>query len=402
MDFDKRENRFDYTNNNSNKTGIVKIIIAAMIGSLIGALIMTVVAPYYIYGTIIPWPDQVVKMDNSNYDLPEPVNASLDYTDTEDGSITQVAESVGPAVVGVVNRGMASDWFGNTTMTELGSGSGFIIDPSGLIVTNEHVITNAKEIYVNLSSGAQIEAEIVGVDEWSDIAVLQIDLQDLPENSRSLPYVTFGDSSKVRVGQTAIAIGNPLGLEFARTVTAGIISAVDRVVNVEDRQYSLIQTDAAINAGNSGGPLLDIKGNVIGINQIKISSTGVEGLGFAIPSDQAKPIIEQLIEFGEVIRPYLGVKGLPMNVRYATYLNSKVDYGIYIDEIIKDSPAEKAGIKSGDIIIGMNGEKITSFTELQRILYGHDEGDTVEIEVYRISEDEYITFDVELEVSISS
>ena len=402
MDFDRRENHFDYSNNNSNKTGLAKIVIAALIGGVIGALIMTVVAPYYIYGTLLPWPQEAMQLDNSNYALPEPVNASLDYTNIESGSITQVAESVGPAVVGVVNRGLASDWFGNTTMTELGSGSGFIIDPSGLIVTNEHVITNASEIYVNLSSGAQIKAEIVGADEWSDIAVLQIDLNDLPESSRTLPYVTFGDSSKVRVGQTAIAIGNPLGLEFARTVTAGIISAVDRVVNVEDRQYSLIQTDAAINAGNSGGPLLDIKGNVIGINQIKISSTWVEGLGFAIPSNQAKPIIEQLIQFGEVIRPYLGIKGLPMNVRYATYLNSKVDYGIYIDEIIANSPAQKAGLQSGDIIVEMNEQTIVSFTELQRILYGHDDGDIVEIKVYRIDEDEYITFEVELETLITS
>lgn len=398
MDFDRRENRFDHINNDSNKTGIWKIIIAALIGGIIGALIMTFVAPYYIYGNIIPWNEQAMNSDISNYILPEPVNASLDYTNIDSGSIIQVAESVGPTVVGVVNRGLASDWFGNTTMTELGSGSGFIIDPSGLIVTNEHVIKNATEIYVNLASGAQIEAEIVGVDEWSDLAVLKINLMDLPENCRTLPYVTFGDSKKVRVGQTAIAIGNPLGMDFARTVTAGIISAVDRVVNVDDRQYSLIQTDAAINAGNSGGPLLDIKGNVIGINQIKISSAGIEGLGFAIPANQAKPIIEQLIKYGEVIRPHLGIRGLPMNARYAEYLNSKVNYGVYVDEIISGSPAEKAGIKSHDIITEMDGEKITSLTELQRIMYNYGAGDTVEVEVYRIDEDKYITFEVTLEI----
>jgi serine protease Do len=397
MDFNRRENRLDYLNGESSKNGVGKIILAAIIGGLIGALLMAVIAPYYLYGNIIPWPEHSVQVGTTNYNLPEPVTASIDYAKLEAGDITTVAETVGPAVVGVINIGLATDWFGNTTMTELGSGSGFIIDASGLIVTNEHVIKNAREVYVNLSSGAQIKAEIIGEDEWSDLAVLQIDLNDLPEESRDLPYVTFGNSGDIRVGQTVVAIGNPLGMEFARTVTAGIISAVDRIVNVGDRQYSLIQTDAAINSGNSGGPLLNLAGNVIGINQVKISSAGIEGLGFAIPSDQAKPIIEQLIRYGEVIRPYLGIKGLPMNTRYALYLDSEVSQGIYVDEVVLDSPAAKAGLQKNDIITAINGESLVTFTDMQRILYKHSSGDIIELEVFRISEKEYLTIDVELE-----
>ncbi len=398
MDFNRRENRLDYYNGENNKSnGIGKIVLAAIIGGLIGALLMAVIAPYYLYGNIIPWPEQAGSLSYSNYTLPEPVTASIDYSKLEPGDITVVAETVGPAVVGVINIGLATDWFGNTTMTELGSGSGFIIDPSGLIVTNEHVISNAREIYVNLSSGAQIKAQVVGEDEWSDLAVLKIDLNDLPEESRDLPYITFGNSGEIRVGQTVIAIGNPLGMEFARTVTAGIVSAVDRIVNVGDRQYSLVQTDAAINSGNSGGPLLNLAGDVIGINQVKIASAGIEGLGFAIPSDQAKPIIEQLIEYGEVIRPYLGIKGLPMNTRYAIYLNSSVDRGIYVDEVIVDSPAYKSGLQHNDIIVSINDQNLVTFTDLQRILYRHSSGDTIELEVYRIEDDEFLTLEVKLE-----
>ncbi len=409
MDFDRRGYSFDYSDPppRSPRVNYAIVLLVALMGGLLGGAAMAYFAPQYLYGKVLPWPENMNNPQNVVYELPR----SLDYTDSEDASvkhvvitenlenrITAVAETVGPAVVGVANRGLVTDWFGNTSMADLGSGSGLIIDPQGLIVTNHHVIAKATEVYVNLVNGAKLKAEIVGSDEWTDLAVLQINLNDLPDHSRELPYVVFGDSSKVKVGQTAIAIGNPLGIDFARTVTAGIISAVDRIINVEGHQYSLLQTDAAINSGNSGGPLLDISGNVIGINQSKIASTGVEGLGFAIPSEQARPIIEQIVQYGKVIRPYLGISGVPLNNRYARYLRIEVNQGIYIESVVGNSPAAKAGIQARDIIVEMDGETITSFTSLQRVLYRHHAGDIVEVKIYRPDAMDYKTVMVTLEV----
>ncbi len=392
------ENHF---NTRKQRRSTAQLVLVALAGGLIGALAMALVAPYLIYGTIIPWPDHLSSQMRVNYQLPDAHPTAAPVSDTGDStnSITQVAEGQGPSVVGVINKGYVRDWYGNTSMQDLASGSGFIIDPTGLIVTNQHVINNAEEIEVILPSGTHVVAKIVGVDVWSDLAVLGIDLNDLPEDERTLPFVTFGDSSKLRVGQTVIAIGNPLGMEFARTVTSGIVSAVDRVVTVGNRQYSLIQTDAAINSGNSGGPLLDTSGNVIGINQIKISDAGIEGLGFAIPSDQAKPIIEQLISKGKIERPLLGIKGqlISLNPDKSNY-----KYGILISEVASDSPADVAGFKVGDAIVAIGDDEVTSFTELQRILYSHSIGDTITVSIYRDATEELLHYEVKLSKAADS
>lgn len=385
-----------------NKHQGVKLFLMALVGGLIGALIMVVIAPYYIYGTLLPWPEHL--QQTANYQLPQNNNLPLEQLQktksvNEDmNAITYVAEKVGPSVVGVVNKGYVTDfWSGRTSLTEIGSGSGFIIDAQGYIVTNEHVIAGAEEVYVTLSSGTQLLAEVIGSDDWADLAVLKIDINNLPQDERALPVAVFGDSDKKHVGEFVIAIGNPLGLDFARTTTFGIISAVNRLVNLDDRQYTLIQTDAAINSGNSGGPLIDMEGNVIGINQIKIKDVGVEAMGFAIPSNQAKPIIEQLIRYGKVIRPYIGIKGLPMNERYAQYLDSDVTYGIYVDEVVTLSPAAKGGMLAKDIIIGIDGERVETFSDLQNLLYKHQAGDQVEVEVYRLTTGKTLTLKVTLE-----
>ncbi len=396
MDYNNDNNRYFYeTKDNSGR----KMIIVALVGGLIGALVMAVIAPYLLYGNIIPWPEHLSRLEGE-YILPDPAeNISQGDYDLKDlgNQISAVAEAVGPAVVGVTNKGLVKDLFGRTSLVEKSSGSGFIIDPQGYVVTNQHVIAGAREVIVTLSNGAKVEATVVGEDEWSDLAVLKVDVSGLPEDERSLPYASFGDSSRLKVGYFVVAIGNPLGLEFARTTTHGIVSAVDRILSFEGRQYSLIQIDAAINNGNSGGPLLDLDGNVVGINQIKIASSGIEGLGFAIPANQAKPIVEQLITYGRVIRPYLGIRGYPMNPDYADYINSDIDYGVYIEEVVPNSPVGRAGILAGDIITAINGEQVTGFTELQRILYSYKIGDTIKVEIYRVSEKKKYDFEVTLE-----
>lgn len=209
-------------------------------------------------------------------------------------SITKVAESVGPAVVGISNK--TEGYFGQE---DQGSGSGIIFDPNGYIVTNNHVIDGAQKITIKLSTGKVLNASLVGTDRRSDLAVIKVD-------AKNLPVAKFGDSSKVKVGDVAIAIGNPLGEEFAGTVTAGIVSATNRKIQYAGAVYKLIQTDAAINPGNSGGALCNDAGEIIGINSLKEKA---EGIGFAISINEAKDIIKSLMDYGKVSRPYLGVAG---------------------------------------------------------------------------------------------
>jgi serine protease Do len=212
--------------------------------------------------------------------------------------ITKVAETVAPTVVGVSDK--AEGYFG---LKDVGSGSGIIVDPNGYIVTNNHVIEGAEKVSVKLSSGKILPATVVGTDPRSDLAVIKV-------NAQNLPIAKLGDSSKVRVGDVAIAIGNPLGEEFAGSVTAGIISALNRKIQYGGSIYKVIQTDAAINPGNSGGPLCNEAGEVIGINSLKIGSEqNAEGMGFAISINEAKNIIKSLMDYGKVPRAFLGIYG---------------------------------------------------------------------------------------------
>ncbi|QOR33979.1 trypsin-like peptidase domain-containing protein [Clostridium sp. 'deep sea'] len=392
-------NRY-YSDSHTESKSKYTIVVVALISALIGAVVMAVIAPQFIYGKIIPWPNHL--SNSGGYQLPSepPTSVSQIKVDIEGlgNQFSQVAKSVGPAVVGITNKGYVKDWFGNTSLTEKSSGTGFIVDPKkGYVVTNEHVISGAKEVVVTLSSGTKVQAEVVGSDEYSDLAVLKINLNDLSKDEQDLPYVTFGDSSTLQVGNFVLAIGNPLGAEFARTTTHGIVSAVDRVLTVDGKQYSLLQIDAAINEGNSGGPLLDLNGKVVGINTIKIKSSGVEGLGFAIPSKQAQPIIEQLISYGKVIRPLLGIHGAGFSPGSNQFLQGKVESGVYVSEVMKGKPAEKAGIKAGDIIVAINDKQITGFTDLQSELFKHKKGDQIEVEVYRMSENKNIKLRVVLD-----
>lgn len=296
----------------------------------------------------------------------------------------EIVDMVGPAVVGVINKTTYTNPYagmfgtqgdGSSKEVEQGSGSGVIISEDGYIVTNNHVIDGATEIGVILNTGDQYTAKLVGNDAKTDLAVLKID-------ASGLTYAKLGSSSDLRVGDTAIAIGNPLGQEFAGTTTQGIISGLNRSVTIDNKTLNLIQTDAAINPGNSGGALVNAYGEVIGINTAKISSSQYEGLGFSIPIDDAKPIIEDLISNGYVTgRPVIGIAGRAVTEQDAKAYNLKM--GVYVVSMTADSPAYMAGIKIGDIITECDGTKIETVDNLNEIKNKHKVGDTLTLKVYR-------------------
>ncbi len=251
-------------------------------------------------------------------------------------------------------------------------GSGFIIDKDGYVVTNNHVIEDADQIMVKLKNGKEFEAEIVGRDPNTDIALIKI------KSGKDLPYVEPGDSDALKVGEWVVAIGNPFGLEH--TVTAGIVSAKGRVIG-SGPYDDFIQTDASINPGNSGGPLLNMSGEVIGINTA-IVATG-QGIGFAIPMKFAKGVIEQLKDRGEVIRGWLGVAIQDLNEELAEYYGVQGQKGVLVTEVFPEDPADKAGIKPKDIVIEVNGKKVTASRELSRTIADIGVGETAKILVLR-------------------
>lgn len=279
-------------------------------------------------------------------------------------SVNEIAKAVGPSCVGVINKAKVQPqkfydpWSGRYyyyqnpaegDLVEQGSGSGIILSQDGYIVTNQHVIAEATEITVILNTGAEHKATLIGADEKTDLAVLKID-------AVGLTAATLGDSSLVEVGDLAVAIGNPLGQELAGSVTAGVVSAVNRKMTVENRTYNLIQTDAAINPGNSGGALVNKYGEIIGINSIKMSQSGVEGIGFAIASSEAKPIIDDLINEGYVSgRTLIGI----------TATESR--NGLTVYSVSPGSGAEKAGIKQGDLIVKADGVVVTTVNALNEV-----------------------------------
>lgn len=253
-------------------------------------------------------------------------------------------------------------------------GSGFIIDAKGIVVTNNHVIQGAEDIMVTVNGEKEYEAKIIGADPLSDLAVLEIQSKD-----KFVP-VKFGDSNKTRIGDWVIAIGNPYG--FGGTVTAGIISARNRSIGLS-RYEDYIQTDASINQGNSGGPLFDMNGDVIGINTAILGQSGSIGIGFSIPSNSAKKIINQLIEFGETKRGWLGVRIQNVTKEIADVEKLDKPRGALVASVAENSPADKAGIKAGDIILEFNGILIKEMKELPRIVAQTEVGKTVEVKIWR-------------------
>ena len=253
-------------------------------------------------------------------------------------------------------------------------GSGFIIDKKGIVITNNHVIKGAEDIFIRANGDKEYKAKILGTDPLSDIAVLQIITDDKFET------VKFGNSDTARIGDWVIAIGNPFGL--GGTVTAGIVSARNRNIGMA-RYEDFIQTDASINSGNSGGPLFNMKGEVIGINTAILGQSGSIGIGFAIPSNSAKLVIDQLLEFGETKRGWLGVRIQEVTKEIAEVENLKKPSGALVASVGEKSPADKSGIKAGDIILEFDGKKIDTMRKLPKVVAGTEVGKSVELKIWR-------------------
>ena len=312
--------------------------------------------------------------------------------------ITKVVAEVKNAVVSVINKQSTSRNSLSGTQQSSGElataseGSGVIYknaDGYAYIVTNYHVIANSQELEVLLADGTRAKAEIVGSDQWTDLAVIRI------ANTNVSTVAEFANSDDVQVGQTAIAIGSPLGSEFATSVTQGIVSATNRAVATdvdgdgqEDWVVTAIQTDAAINPGNSGGALINSAGQVIGINSMKISKSSVEGMGFAIPSNEVVSIIKQLETDGKITRPALGISMVNLssvNERVIEQLNLPRDVknGVVIAEVMAKGSAKAAGLQAYDVIVEMDGQKIQGIQNLRKVLYSHKVGDKLEVTYYR-------------------
>ena len=327
------------------------------------------------------------------------VETTKTSTATKGGTeITKVVAEVKNAVVSVINKQSTSrnNLYGTQqTGGELATaseGSGVIYKNEGgyaYIVTNYHVIAKSQELEVLLADGTREKAELVGSDQWTDLSVIRI------ANTNVSTVAEFANSDEVEVGQTAIAIGSPLGSEFATSVTQGIVSATNRAVATdvdgdgqEDWVVTAIQTDAAINPGNSGGALINSAGQLIGINSMKISKSSVEGMGFAIPSNEVVSIIKQLEENGKITRPALGISMVNLtsvNTRVIQQMNLPADVksGVVIAEVDSKGSAKAAGLQAYDVIVEMDGQKIEGIQNLRKVLYSHKVGDKMEVTYYR-------------------
>ncbi len=291
-------------------------------------------------------------------------------------STVDISKKVGPSVVGITSTVNNIYSIFSTSSVSEGTGSGIIISSDGYIVTNSHVIEGASAVKVTLNTGTEYEAKVIGNDSKTDLAVIKI------KPNETLTVAELGDSSQIQVGERAIAIGNPLGLEFFGSTTQGIISAINRKITVGDRTMSVIQTDAAINEGNSGGALVNAYGKVIGINAVKISASSVEGMGFAIPISEAKPVLEDLIKFGYVKgRPVLGISA--RNVTKEMAARQGWPIGVQVMSTQVGSGAEIAGLEQGDIITKADGKEVKNFDALTEIKDSHKPGEIMKLEVYK-------------------
>ena len=307
-------------------------------------------------------------------DLAEKLTPSVVYISTTQTVVTNINPFPFEFPPGSPFEDMFKEFGTPKTRKASALGSGFIIDSKGIIITNNHVIKGAEDIVVRVEGDKEYKAKVLGADPLSDIAVLKI------ESKEKLTSVKFGDSDKARIGDWVIAIGNPFGL--GGTVTAGIISARNRDIGMS-RYEDFIQTDASINVGNSGGPLFDMNGDVIGINTAILGQSGSIGIGFAIPSNSAKKVIEQLIEFGETKRGWLGVRIQIVTKEIADVEKLDKPRGALVASVADNSPSNKAGIKAGDIILKFNGVLINEMKELPKIVAQTEVGKTVEVKVWR-------------------
>ena len=389
------ENEFNFSSNNSFRKSSNKPSNGSFGKSVIVPFISGIVGATLVVGTCFSVPSIKQKLFNSSGLRPIMSTSSngetnlVSLSNYSDTSIS-VAEKVLPSVVGITVNYQISSIFGGSSNAEA-TGSGIILTEDGYIVTNNHVISSESQygyfaiqeatgIKVNIYGDNQsYDATVVGTDSITDLAVLKIE-------KNGLTPATFGDSDGVKVGEFVLAIGNPLGMDYS--VTGGIVSAVNREVESDGVTYTAIQTDAAINSGNSGGALVNANGEVIGINTLKLAGTGIEGVGFAIPISSTTNIVNQLIEFKTVKRPYIGITGSAVDESVAE--KYKVPTGVYVESVEKDSPAEKAGIQKGDIITKIEGKDVKSVNELNKVKYTYNIGDTVTLTINRNNEEQEI------------
>lgn len=374
---DEREYKENRKKKKKPKSLLTAVIAAATAGTLAGGIIVGALGLYILPKTKMFKNTELYKSIKSEYNTgssgTQVVSTSVSLGN--DLTIPEIAKKVGPAVVGVSTKSVSEirGYFMEPYEEESeGMGSGIIFSKDGYIVTNYHVISGAEKIKVILNSGKEYDAKVVNYNASMDMAVIKI--TDKVDN---LPTAEFGDSDKLEVGELAVAIGNPLGRDFLGSVTAGVVSAVNRQVKIEGTTLNLIQTDAAINPGNSGGALVNSKGQVIGINTAKIGQSGVEGIGFAIPINAVKAKINELS------KPLLkiGIMGIDITKELSSQYNLPI--GVYIKQVQSFSPAEKAGIQAGDVIVKFAGEKIKTVEDINKIKAKYNAGDVVNIEVVR-------------------
>ena len=378
---------FKQSNFQKNNTGFSKQILTPFVSGVVGASLVLGVCfgVPNIKNKLIQPKENIAAIELNTSTSRSDISADLvDLVEYSNTSVA-VAQKVLPSIVGIKIKYSVNSIFG--TSEAEATGSGIIISKDGYIITNNHVVsTESSSSYYTIKEASKMtvtlyndtkeyEATIIGTDPYTDLAVIKIDSSNL-----ELTPATLGNSENVKVGEFAMAIGCPLGLEI--TVTSGIISAVNRTVSSDDgAEYNCIQTDAAINSGNSGGALVNSNGEVIGINTLKLSGTGVEGMGFAIPISSTVDVIEQLIEFKTVKRPYIGISGVPVDEDTAKRYN--LPNGVYVYTVEKNSPAEAAGIQKGDVITKIGDTEVKSVNELNKARNTYKIGDTVSLTVYR-------------------
>lgn len=372
-------------------------VMPAVVGIILGAVLVLLALPALVESNLLPY-DLTKKDPESHFtqsdENDEPGEAEVINVDIST-QVTEVVQEIQDTVVGVNNIRSQDFWIQQPT--QAGTGSGVVYkkeDGNAYIVTNHHVIAGADRVEVVLADETKVDAEIIGSDDYTDLAVLRIDGENVDH------VIEMGSSENVKVGEPVLAIGNPLGLQFAGSVTQGIISGVERIVPQDiDRDgqaewhMEVLQTDAAINPGNSGGALVNMKGQLIGINSMKIAQSAVEGIGFSIPIDMVKEIIKDLEEDGTVTRPYMGVSlGSLSQVpkyhwAYSLKLPESVEGGVILDEVAPASPASAAGLQRFDVIVQMDDQEILDIADLLNYLYKEkDPGEEVSITYYREGE----------------
>jgi serine protease Do len=371
--------------------------LASIAGAIIGSLLVIFSIPTLSNQGLLPYnvqPNQNQPTGGNHADQGALIQQQVSYDVSSD--TTKAIEKAAEAVVGINNIQNSNFWSedGSGSQEAAGTGSGVIYKKAGdkaYVVTNQHVVEGATQLEVTLTDGTKIPAELLGGDIWTDLAVLEIDTDHVKK------IAEFGNSDVLKMGEPVMAIGNPLGTTFSGSVTQGIISGINRTIPVDinqdgimDWQAEVLQTDAAINPGNSGGALINIAGQLIGINSMKIAQNAVEGIGLSIPINYAKPIINDLEQYGVVKRPYMGVdlKSVAEIPGYyqeeALKLPRNVTFGVALRQVVPNSPAAKAGLRELDVIVEMDGQEIKDVIDLRKHLYQEKKiGEKMEIKYYR-------------------